>query len=288
MAACARVRVASSGDLGARWHDAIRGLEDEVVKLAEEECADATVSVLSEKSGVRLEVTAGDGRQARRAVAVPSELSAVALGLLASIPKERPPEEPPVTETRSADASYDPDADLVVKRPLAPAAPHGPATVGVSFGGRVGLPTGVIAPELEIRGDIRLSNWVLTLAGRGAPGGVMPSDDAPPGYEYTEYGFALLGGRRFSIADGTLTLSAGPAVAVVSQETNDGAKTHRDVWIESVARYELPFGERWHPTVSLELEVAPRRFAEPDNLESLPDFPVWGGALRLGVAGDVP
>ena len=49
--ACTRVRVASGGTLGARWHDAIRSLESEVAKLADDECADATVSVLSERTG---------------------------------------------------------------------------------------------------------------------------------------------------------------------------------------------------------------------------------------------
>ena len=159
--------------------------------------------------------------------------------------------------------------------------------MGVSFGGRVGLPTGVIAPELEIRGDVRISGWVLTLCGRGAPGGGIASDDAPPGYEYTDYAFALLAGRHFSIAEGALTLSAGAAVAAVGQETNDGALTHRG----HLARVGGPIRASFWRAVASHGELRARHRAAPLRFSTTSTrfpFPLVAGALRLGVAGDVP
>jgi hypothetical protein len=290
---CSRVRVASGGELLPRWRQAVKSLESEVAKLGGDDCSDATIIVLHEGAVVRLEVTTPDGRHAQRVVSVPSELGAVTLGLLASIPVEPSIEEPPITITESTSSVYEPppperdrERERAVNR--SPGADR-PANLGLMAGTRASFPTGVVAPEFELRGDVRFGGWVVSLSGRGSPAGTLTFRSGQGGYEYTEFSFGVLGGKRFSsVTNGVLTLTLGPRVGIVTEETETLSRTHKDLWVQASVRYIVPVGDRWRPAIGLELDAAPNRLADVSRESGLPPFPSWSASLRVGIAGDVP
>jgi hypothetical protein len=291
---CTRVRVQAASGLGAAWAQATDDLRDEVTRLGRAECVDLSIQVEPERRGARIVVSSADGRRAERAVARPASLVAVATGIVASIPAESPSAETPPTESSDAPTPQEmPPPDEPPRKTAPPAPPVPPATLGLALGGRVGFPTGVLAPELEVRADVRFDGWIVALAGRGAPTGQRPFANGIQGYDYKEFSFGIAGGRRVATFFGALDLTAGPRVGIITEEGDvpaDGVGgTLTDLWLQTSARAVLGRSGRWRPTVALDLDAAPGRLAKPGIVDAaLPPLPSWSAGIRIGAAGDVP
>jgi hypothetical protein len=295
---CVPARIEIAGAPPPRWRAAIERLARDVQDDPEIDCSGIAIAITATPERAQLEATALDGRRARRTASIPGELGAVALGLMASIPADASPppggptdrNEPPSSGGPSDDRNRSDRGEFaapipthVVEMPERFTSPFASApTLGFTFGTRLGLPTGVLSTEVELRGDMRLGRWVVALSGRTAPfGSPLSGVDS----EYTEVSFGALAGRWFSLGDGVLTLIAGPRIGTIIDETDSATTSRRDVWLQAAARYVAPLGERWRPAVGLELETAPTRiFASATSLAA---FPSWSASMRFGVVGSI-
>jgi hypothetical protein len=296
---CTRVKLTALGVLSPAWHKAAQALYTELGALSDLECVDVQLVLTAEGNKGRLEITAADGRFARRVVGTPSELRAVAYGVLASIPpdatklapepsetSETPPARP---ESSSRDLSIDrapvpPAAERPLDQPMRPLPTA--ASLGLTFGTRVGLPTGVLAPELELRGDAHMERWVISVSARAAPTGARLKGNDDTSAEQSEFSFGLLGGRWFRLGGGVLTTTVGPRAGFLTESTDVVSKTHRDLWVQAALRYVAPIGERWRPAIGIDFDAAPMRLASADASTSMA-FPSWSMAVRFGVVGGV-
>jgi hypothetical protein len=161
------------------------------------------------------------------------------------------------------------------------------ATLGLTFGTRFGFPTGVLSPELELRGDVHFRRWLVSLSARGAPTGTNMAGTDGRSAEYTEFSFGALAGRWFELGGGTLAVTAGPRAGTVIEETETTTRKRRDLWVQTAARYVMPFGDRWRPALGLELEAAPARLFSAATA-AVEGFPSWSASIRFGVVGSVP
>jgi hypothetical protein len=91
---CTLAALGATPGFDARWQEALANLREQLRRLPPEECEAVSLSVEPARGGVRLVALADDGRRASRLVPRPSGLGPVALGLVASIPREERPSPP--------------------------------------------------------------------------------------------------------------------------------------------------------------------------------------------------
>lgn len=276
---CLNVR----GGLDETWMSAARAAESELAG----ECGKSMLTLTKKSKHVVVEIVAPDGSRGERFVDRPRELLPTAVGLLASVPDEPPPE-PAIELDTPAPAPppiplFDPfpEAD----RPAGPPASKidafdRPASLGLTFGTRVGMPNGVLSTDVELRGDVRVDQWVVSLSGRASPSGSdLGGHDA---LEYSELSVGLLVGRNFRLGGGELSILAGPRLATATLDTETHEKTKRDMTLAIATRYVAPIGDRIRPAVAFETEAAPLRLAGSS------EFPAWSTSLRFGIVGFGP
>jgi hypothetical protein len=280
---CTRVRVMATDALASEWAEAAEALRVEVQRLQPADCPEVDLSLAATASGVSLVATAQDGRRAERPVARPKDLVTVAMGLLAAAPPEpiAPKPSPPPT------AQEVPPADQAKSTP---AEPVPPATLAISVGGRYAAPTNVLAPEIELRGDIRFSGYLVAFSGRGVLTGYEIGGGNGGAFDYNALSFGVLFGRRFVAGRTAFDLAIGPRLGTSTLEGSSEASggTVSDLTIEAAARVSLPIGGSLRPTVALSAEGAPGRVRHAAHADGVPAFPAWGAAIHLGIAKDVP
>lgn len=289
---CSAIRVSAAETLPPEWREAVETVRRELASRVAE-CVPIELTVRSAGGGALVVATGRDGRIATRSVRRPADLEAVALGLVASIPPDAPstrPPEPAIVEVTSTPTDL-PPPEAAPPKPQPRDRPS-PAAVGLELGGRFGMPTGVLSPELELHADIRFDTWFATTGMQAAFAGTRPGRASIGGYDYEEYAFGLGVGRRFVVGKTYLELAAGPRMVVITEEgdvPDDGVGgTRTDLWLEGSVKWLLP-GERWRPLAALEIDGAPRHFTAAARVdERLPGLPSWSSAVHIGVIGDVP
>jgi hypothetical protein len=287
-AAAAEPCLKVQGPLEPAWSSAVRAAERELAG----DCGRATLTVVPERARVVVAIATPDGRHGERVVERPRELVSTTLGLLASIPDEPIPEEPVASEPPAAPEPPAPPTAPpapVTSEDRVPAAPSTApddidrfASLGLTFGTRYGMPTRVLSTDIDLRGDVRVNQWIVSLSGRASPSGAHLGghDD----WEYTELSVGMAGGRAFHLGGGQLTISFGPRVSTTTIETDDtSSRTRRDLLLQAGARYVTPFGGRLRPAVGFETEAAPLRLASTTG-----EFPAWSTSLRFGLVGFGP
>jgi hypothetical protein len=293
---CFQVELSADPALPEVWRSAAERVAAELSKEGSERCAAISLRVKSlQGREAMLEVESSDGRTARRRVASPGELRAVALGVLASIPTEA--SEPPAAEAAAIreDSAAAPAPKMELPPPwlgrIGRSAPSSllssPALVALTFGTRIGFPTRAVAPEIDLRADARLPRWLVSFSGRASLAGtrVGGADDTTP--EESEYSVGALVGPWFNVGGGVLSFGAGPRLAAVIEATDATTRTRGDLWIELSGRYVFSVGERWHPTLAFEVDGAPRRMLASADSSGLA-FPTWSTGIRFGIVGGVP
>ena len=276
---CLNVR----GPLEPAWSSAVQAAERELAG----DCGKGTLTVVPDHARVVVEVATPDGRRGERVVERPRELVSTTLGLLASIPEAPIEEAPPESEPPPAPESPPPPRVTSEDRGVAapPAARDDGdrlASLGLTFGTRLGLPTRVLSTDIDLRGDVRVNQWIVSLSGRASPSGAHLGghDD----WEYTELSVGMAGGRLFYLAGGQLTVSLGPRLSTTTIETDDTTtRSRRDLLLQAGARYVVPFGGRLRPALGFETEAAPLRLVSTTG-----EFPAWSTSLRFGLVGFGP
>jgi hypothetical protein len=208
----------------------------------------------------------------------PISLSPVTFGLLAGIPREAspvvadpldvpPPEPPPAAK--------------------APGAPFdAPARVSVSFatGARVAVPTTAILAELELRADIVIHQWLLTVSLRAVP--LAASNRiAFDGDDYEETALAFGVGREVRLGRSALQLTIGPCLAYTWMERDTPALIsgeYAQLRIGAVARWGYPISRSFRLNIAIDGEVVPRALVNDEYQSGLPPFPQFTTGLRIG------
>jgi hypothetical protein len=188
------------------WRAAIDAVSAELTARADvERCV--TITMEPEGAGVRVTVTASDGREAVRHVAAPDDLrtTIVALVLLPPAPPNEPREPPPP-------ATAEVIAPIIVRDELAVGATAPAALRPLADAIALGLSTGVersvssTGGSLDARVEASRGRWSLALAGRWSAGQAGGYADRA-----AEVGAEL--GYRFELGPVTVTTSAGPRIA---------------------------------------------------------------------------
>ena len=290
-AQCTSVRVVEAAELTASWRVAVGALREELAALRE--CLPSTLSIAAVPGGARLTLTTPDGRRAERFVTSPGALGAVAIGLVASIPVDvrpsvldagAPDERPEGPTALSGTSGVQKTAEVPTPLAARPVRVEAGATAGI----RLGMPTRVLVPDIELRADVLVEGWFLLAAVRYAPLGVRFASPSIPGYVYDEVEVAIGAGRRFGRPPLVLDVAIATSLAVMTEEGDipDGTGgTTSGARIAANAR--LLFGRsRARVAASLYTELAPIGGA-PTVDPALPTLPTWTVGFGLGIVGDV-
>ena len=155
----------------------------------------------------------------------------------------------------------------------------------------MGMPTRVVAMDMELRGDIFLEGWLVTAFVRYAPFGGYFGGRKIPAFAYDEIAVGVGAGQRVALGEiGVVDLSIAPELVVMEEEGDvpaDGtAGSDDEMRLVATARLVLTRSP-WHPTLTLDAEIAPFAAAHPAIADvNLPSLPTWTAGLRVGIARD--
>jgi len=259
------------------WQRALEGLEADLAAVPGAACAGVELTVTWESSEARVQARTPDGLETSRVVASPDALSAVAFGLLVAAPTE-----PPQVDTDPRDLPpRDPPAVLRPPKPPTDVLPH--LSVSVASGVRGGFPTNVVMVDFELRADLFVHSWLVTIAMRAAPIGVSGRlKDDPDGYEETAIALAV--GRELSFGRSSLDVVAGPNLTYIWME-NDAANLeaeHAQLRLVALARWGVGVSRRLRVNATLDGEIAPSEFNHTTFEKGLAPFPEFTVGLRIG------
>jgi hypothetical protein len=292
---CASVRVFERAALPVAWHEAVETLRGDLMHLDGQSCAGmvgSTLVVGSAPGGVSVLATTADGAHVERIVSTPSSLSAVAFGLLATIPTEPPPIGP-----SSAPSTLSVTANPPPVEPRAPAPAGGARNfafrVAPSVGGRFGFPTPVLMGDLVGRIELRVRDWLII--GSARYGAIAEHGGGAPiaGWFYEEAGFGLGIGRRLQLGELTCDVAVVPQLVIVNEEADvpvEGTGGSADEFrVEGLLRAIVPVGGQVRPALMVDAELTPLKLGSPTSLApSLPPLPTWTLGMGVGIVWEVP
>jgi hypothetical protein len=293
---CAPIAVYADASLTPAWQAAVLKLRDEVAALPPGECTANRLWVTAADGAVLLLGEGADGRTAQRSVPDPSQLSAIALGLLASIPSEPPATAPfaPAPAPNSTERAATPAAAVPPPHPTEPA-PAEPSFFAISIAGgaRLAEPTHVVMADLELRADAPIGRWIVLAAARFAPFGVRV-EGAIAHYAYDELALGAGIGRRFSFGEDVVDLSTMPTIVIADEEAlltgAGGADPDSLAYLRwnVCARWLFAHASSWRLGTALEVDVAPTALDEPIVVAPLiPPIPTWSVAVHFVASGEL-
>jgi hypothetical protein len=299
-ASCTAVSLAGATPEDPRWRSAVLALREAVATL--DDCPEVALSwTVAGGPGARsltLRATGRGGAHTERTVNDPDSLVPIALGLLASAPREPAAEEvgpsappgpaPQPREPRAADeasAAGEAPPGAVDRAAIG-------ATVGLELGGRVAGPTPVWMTEMELRGDLRVRNWLVMVSVRYAPLGASPGHIAFDDDSYNEMALGIGVGRRLAIGRSALDLGVMSSLVAINMEKDDPvdnvAASASQGRLAACARWSAPIGARVALVFTADGEVAPSALGGGATVRAgLLAPPTWTFGLRLGAASDV-
>jgi len=267
---------------GSAWRSALDNLARELAAAGGTACNGVALTVTwvrdgGERDGARVGARTPDGLETSRFVASPGALSAVAFGLLAAAPVEAPPSD--------ADPRDRPPPEVPAARhvptPPADTLPH--VFVSLAAGARAGFPTNVVMVDVELRADLLVHGWLVTLGMRATPLGASPRlADDPDGYAETAIALAL--GRELLVGRSAFDLSVGPNLTYIWME-NDAANLsteHAQLRLAALARWGYGVSRRVRLNMTIDGEIAPSGITHTDFEPGLAPFPAFTVGLRLG------
>jgi hypothetical protein len=291
---CTNVEIRAGSGLSNEWQERVRELEDELRRAAGPECEGVSLSIQPDQGRVRIVATAADGRRAERMVTQPSALAPTVLGLVMSIPRETPNDQP--TSPPQAGAAATRSAPRPESRTPTPSPQRSiDAWLGFAFGARAGEPASLVIVDVEGRADLLLRPWLLFASFRYTPVAVTSSLVLDLD-EYNEIALALGAGRRIEIGPAALDLGLAPELVGVTMEGDFGGldsgggidvrESAVQLRVDLSARWMLPLLASWRLSVTADGDFAPSELASPLRLDSrLPPLPSWTVGLRLGASG---
>jgi hypothetical protein len=269
-----------------------------VAALPPAECSANRLRIVLMEGAVLLRAESSDGRVAERAVQDPSQLSAVALGLVASIPPEPappvlPPAPPALVTTEPERAPPPVVADASPSVASAPAPPEANIlAIGVGGGARLAEPTHVLVADFELRADFPVGRWILLAAARFAPFSVRVEGEVSH-YAYDELALGAGVGRRFSFGPDVVDLSTMPTVVVADEEallTGAGGDPDSLAYLrwQLCARWLFARAGSWRLGTALDIDVAPTALDKPIVVAPLlPPIPTWTIGVHFAASGEL-
>ena len=254
------------------WRGAVDALEREISVST---CHGVELSLTHDCEAVRVTARAQDGRETSRHVATPAGLSAVAFGLLAVAPGEEiatpedPLEVPPPPEPPSA--------------PPAAALPSWELSFSASTGVRAAFPTDVLVADFDVRADLLVHSWLLTLRVRASPLVLAMrgtyDDDA---YDEAAVGLGL--GRQLRLGRSVLALTGESNVTYIWIESDalNLSMERAQLRLAAVARWGYPVGRGVRLHAAVEGEISPTGLVNGASEAGLAAFPAFTLGLCLG------
>lgn len=278
---CEGVRIRASADLAPEWANAVLQAQRDLAVSDGIDCVDVLVEP-SPGGGLRVSVTASDGRRAERFVWRRSALIPTIFGLVASIPAETTGE----SATEQGSSSTWLWAPVWVDRLSAPSQPPVEVWLGLATGTRLTRPAAFDMLDFEGRVDLVVRAWSLFGALRYS---VAFSGQTPRDSGYSEVDVGVGAGRQFSLGATHLDVGFVPSLAMTRLEDDDETGLHGTVVelrVGASLRWSVPLNPFWRLTAAVDTEVAPEGLMRPVRVESdLPPLPAWTGGVRLGASG---
>jgi hypothetical protein len=288
-------RLVAPPALPTAWRDAMGELSRALADLPLAQCRPLTLVLEQAEGTMRLTAEAQDGQRAVRVVAQPSMLVPIALGLVVSGAPEPAKEDTSPPPSPSANPPPATSAEVVPVVPpahpsVAVASPHPVAVwLGLSVGGRIGVPSTISMVDVEGRVDLRVEPLLLFVSFRNVPVGFVAGQGLD-GDAYHESSIAFGVGRSFPLGLALLDLSIAPSL--VTMRLSKDSPTHAraddvELRVGASARINVPLWPNWRLTLALDTDVVPDFLRNVERIDSLPAFPSWTTGLCLGVSGAV-
>lgn len=270
------IKLAAPAADSAKWQTLRANLAEHLRPLRDlDRCAQLTLSV--EGNTVLLEVRAGDGRLATRAVENEAQLLRASEALLTLPPKApdsvlapSPAEQPP-SEPKAAAST-----------------PAAHVELGAGAAARLGGPPLFVAGGVAGFADLAVEPWILGVSARWELSTGLLSEPTLMDYYLMSTAVGVHVGRRFDVDGSSLDLLLGPNLVFEGQHADDSDRdiggSAADVRIDLGARLSRAGRSRVRAFASADLELSPARlvkehFAHP----SLPPLPAFSFGLALGV-----
>lgn len=260
----------------AEWQTATSELTEHLRALTDlDKCA--RVSVRPSGTGVVLQITTSDGRQATRRVANVAELLRTAEALLVL------PPEPPRTSAAPSPLELPPSE----ARPARPAT----ATTHVEFGagGSARFGGGPVYAGGGVAGfaQFALDGWLLAVSARWDIADVISEPTASDFYmQSSAVGVSV--GHRLELASLHVDTLLGPSIVLESQDADDvdrevhGASA--DFRLALALRVSGPRSSSIRAFAAGDFEASPARIRSQKSLDRvLPPLPWWSSGLAVGV-----
>jgi hypothetical protein len=293
---CTLVQGFDAAPLSPAWRRSIESLRRELA-AAPGSCHGVTLVATLEGPPdapvVRVLAHAPDGAEASRLVRDPVGLSAVAFGLLAAAPAA------PSSGTEPSDATSSPAPPPLPRVARArvpegddPAEPvdvpqvRGPVdgvTLSASTGARAAFPTNVVMADFDVRLDVAVHGWIVSVAMRAAPFSA-PSRAAYDDDAYDETAFALGVGRELRTGRSALVLTGGPALTYMWMENDvlDVSSQRAQLRLAGVARWAFEMSPRLRLNVTFDGEVSPSGIINSHYVAGLAPYPAFTLGLHVG------
>jgi hypothetical protein len=230
-----------------------------------------------------LEVRAGDGRVASRALENEAQLLRASEALLTLPPKAANLPLAPATRAPPSAAELPP-----FEPPARAPAVAARVELGAGLSARMGGPPLFVAGGVASFADVAVEPWVLGVSARWELSGGLLSEPTLMDYHLMSTAVGVHVGRRLELESTSLDLLLGPNLVLDTQDADDGNQelsgSAADVRIDLGARLARPRRNEWRAFASADLELSPARlrkqhFAHP----SLPPLPAFSFGLALGV-----
>jgi len=278
---CTVVTSFDTATLAPEWREAVAVLRRQVALGSDDDCRLVAITLEREGTGIRVRARSADGAETSRLVVAPRSLAAVTFGLLAGIPRERHASNVAAPDPLELPPPEPPSA----RRAIAPAPFDTPSRVTLSFatGARVGVPTTVLMAELELRADVVVHQWLLTLSLKADP--IATSTHVPfdgDGYEETAIAFGV--GREIRVGRSAFEITGGPGLAYTWMESDVPVISGEfaQVRVGAVVRWGYAVSSSFRFTVTVDGELVPRALVNDHYQAGLPAFPWFTSGLRLG------
>lgn len=261
---------------GLEWQSATIDLTERLRKLRNlDKCAH--VLVRPSGPGVIVQITTGDGREARRKVRSEADLLHAAEALLVLPPEPaRAPAEPSPLE--------------LPPRESRPAAQETATHVELGAGASLRFGGGPIYAGGGVAGFAQFAQggWLLAVSGRWDIADAFVSEPTPTGFSMQSTAVGVGVGRRLKLGNAALDTVIGPSIVLESQEADDGDReihgASADFRAALAVRVSGPCAASVRPYATGELEGSPARLRTQRFIDhSLPPLPWWSSGISVGV-----
>ncbi len=266
---------------GPEWRTAVEQLTERLRGLKDlDKCA--RVTVRGDSAAVILQISTGDGREAKRRVKSVSELLIAAEAVLVLPPSLSPLSPPPPSlvsarELPPVDAKLSSGASTVIHIELGFAG-------ALRFGGGPAFAAGGAATFAEVA----LDSWLLAINARYEITTALLTEPTATDFVMQSSSVGISAGRRFRLGGLNVDGLLGPNAVLENEDADEldreihGAAA--DLRLSATMRISGPPSSSVRAFASGDFEASPARLRSSKTLDqSLPTLPWWSSGVAVGV-----